>query len=426
MSVGKMRKILYIIIGLLSYCHVSAQNIQDSVKINFRVGKTYLDMDLGENRKVLEDIKEKLQLNADDSIYYRLHKVLVVGGASPEGSISLNKRLSEKRAETLFNYLAQYGTFPDSLRHYTFIGRDWEGLLRLAEQDLNLPDRDETLALLRDIARDAKQGVGGKTDAVRRLQALRGGRPYWYMYRHHFPALRASSMYLWYTEVKLPPFSAHTSLAKPFYMHIPYLKVQPFVVLEPEKDEEPFYWALKTNLLYDALLIPNIGAEFYLGKNWSAGANWMYAWWKHDAKHWYWRVYGGDIYARKWFGKAAEEKPLTGHHVGVYAQVLTYDFATGGRGYMGGKPGGTIWDKASFAAGVEYGYSYPIARRLNLDFTIGLGYLTGDYYEYLPMGDCYVWQATKNRKWFGPTKAEVSLVWLLGRSNYNEGKGGRR
>ncbi|MCD8273384.1 MAG: DUF3575 domain-containing protein, partial [Alistipes sp.] len=28
--------------------------------------------------------------------------------------------------------------------------------------------------------------------------------------------------------------------------------------------------------------------------------------------------------------------------------------------------------------------------------------------------------------WFGPTKAEISLVWLLGRGNYNEKKGGAR
>ena len=40
--------------------------------------------------------------------------------------------------------------------------------------------------------------------------------------------------------------------------------------------------------------------------------------------------------------------------------------------------------------------------------------------------NCYVWQATKERHWFGPTKAEISLVWLIGRGNFNKGKGGRR
>nr|WP_147351517.1 DUF3575 domain-containing protein [Bacteroides caccae] len=30
------------------------------------------------------------------------------------------------------------------------------------------------------------------------------------------------------------------------------------------------------------------------------------------------------------------------------------------------------------------------------------------------------------RRWFGPTKAGISLVWLIGRGNYNEKKGGRQ
>lgn len=420
-----MRRIIILIIGLLSYCHIAAQHIQDSVRINFRSGKANLDMDLGENRKVLEDIKEKLQLNANDSVYYRLHKVLVVGGASPEGSIALNKRLSEKRAETLFNYLAQYATFPDSLRHFTFLGRDWKGLLHLADWDLNLPYRDETLALLRRIVRDTQRGATGKTDAVRRLQALRGGRPYKYMYRELFPLLRASSMYIWYQPVVLPPFSAHTSLKQAFHMPVPHLEAPEWIVLEPEKEEEGTFMALKTNLLYDALLVPNIGVELYLGKNWSVDANWMYAWWKNDVNR-RWRVYGGDLGVRYWFGSQVEAKPLTGHHVGVYAQMLTYDFCLKEKGYMGGKPGGNIWDKLHYAFGVEYGYSLPIARRLNLDFSLGLGYMGGTYHEYQVMDDCKVWQATKNRRWWGPTKAEVSLVWLLGKTNYNKEKGGTR
>ena len=184
--------------------------------------------------------------------------------------------------------------------------------------------------------------------------------------------------------------------------------------------------AVKTNMLYDAIAVPNIGAEFYAGRNWSVGANWMYAWWKTDRKHWYWRAYGGELNVRKWFGKRAQEKPLQGHHLGVYGQLLTYDFETGGRGYIGGKPGGSLWDKANWGAGVEYGYSLPVGRRLNLDFTVGAGYLGGEYWEYISLEDCYVWQATKRLRWFGPTKAEVSLVWLIGRGNYNNRKGGRR
>ena len=59
---------------------------------------------------------------------------------------------------------------------------------------------------------------------------------------------------------------------------------------------------------------------------------------------------------------------------------------------------------------------------LNIDFSIGLGYMGGEYKEYLPQDGHYVWQSTKRRHWIGPTKAEISLVWLIGRGNTNKTK----
>ena len=413
---------------------VAAENVheaRDSVKFYFRQGKIELDPEFRNNRKSLNRIADSLRTSYADSVY-RLQKILVVGGASPEGSVKLNKWLSEKRAGVLFDYLSRYGTLPDSLKTTDFIGRDWNGLIRLVENDPEVPYREETLALLREIAGGAWGDASSHGDHLERLRQLREGVPYYYMYKILFPELRASRLYLWYEKVWNP-----TAL-------VPQPKTET-EVLVPQTDTAfvrdtvivrdtvylpaqcpPFYMNIRTNMLYDALLVPNIGVEFYIGKDWSVVANWMYGWWKRDHSHWYWRAYGGDIALRKWFGKAAKEKPLTGHHLGIYGQMFTYDFETGGKGYMGGKPGGTLWDKMNWAAGVEYGYSLPVARRLNIDFTIGVGYWGGTYHEYKPVDGCYVWQSTKQRHWFGPTKAEVSLVWLIGRGNYNKEKGGKR
>lgn len=195
-------------------------------------------------------------------------------------------------------------------------------------------------------------------------------------------------------------------------------------VVTASSTKKPFYMSLKTNMLLDLLLLPNVGAEFHFGKSWSANANLMYGWWHNGSRHHYWRAYGGEIAVRRWFGKASETKPLTGHHVGLYAQLFTYDFEFGGKGQMAGEPGEPLWSNPSYAFGVEYGYSLPVSSRLNLDFTIGIGYFGGKYYEYEPVDNHYVWQATKQRRWFGPTKVEVSLVWLLGHGNRNAGKGG--
>ncbi len=199
-----------------------------------------------------------------------------------------------------------------------------------------------------------------------------------------------------------------------------------FSTASSPEEPKPFHMSVKSNLLYDVLAVPNLGVEFHLGRNWSVAAGWMYGWWSNESRHRYWRIYGGDMAIRKWFGKRAGEKPLTGHHLGLYGQAFTYDFEWGGKGYMGGKPGGTLWERINYAAGVEYGYSLPVGRRLNIDFTIGAGYWGGKYYEYIPLDGHNVWQSTKNRHWWGPTKAEISLVWLLGRGNSNRQKGGAK
>lgn len=406
----------------------TVNEVRDSVKIYFRQGKIDLVPSLGGNQSALDRIADSLRMSYADSIY-RLQKILVVGGASPEGSVELNKWLSEQRAGVLFDYLSRYGELPDSLKTTEFLGRDWNGLIRMVENDSQVPYRDETLTLLHKISDEVRDGITTGGDHLARIQRWRGGIPYHYMYKHHFPELRASRLYLWYRKVWNPavPPKPEPELE----VMIPPKDTVDVVVPDPVYisetcQEKSFYMGIRTNMLYDAMLVPNIGVEFYLGNSWSVMANWMYGWWKRDPSHWYWRAYGGDIAVRKWFGRAAEEKPLTGHHLGIYGQIFTYDFETGGRGYMGGKPGGTLWDKMNYAAGIEYGYSLPVARRLNIDFTIGIGYWGGIYHEYIPIDNCYVWQCTRQRHWFGPTKAEISLVWLIGNGNFNKKKGGRR
>ena len=169
------------------------------------------------------------------------------------------------------------------------------------------------------------------------------------------------------------------------------------------------YLAIRTNLLYDAVIIPNIGLEVELGAGFTLGVDWFYTWIPLDKPHFYWQTYGGYLTARYYFGKVAAAQPYGGHHVGIYGSMLTYDVEFGGRGYQAAKFG--------FGGGVEYGYSLLVAPNLCLDFNIGVGYQGGEYKTYLPTDDGtghYVWEGTYKRHWFGPTKAEISLKWLIG------------
>lgn len=164
--------------------------------------------------------------------------------------------------------------------------------------------------------------------------------------------------------------------------------------------------ALKSNLLYDAALVPNIGVEISMQEGFSIEVSYMGAWWKNKRRHYYWQCYGGDMSIKKYWG-GKKKNPLTGHFVGMYFQLLTYDFEFGGTGYQ---------SKRTNNSGIEYGYSIPVGEHANLVLSMGVGYLEGETKKYKPMDSHYVHQSTSKLSFFGPTKAEISISWFFKRT----------
>lgn len=401
------------------------------VKVYFRQGHASLDSLFRDNGSRLDSFSRRLVSFGGDSAF-QIRSVRVVSGASPEGSSKINRSLSERRAAAIRSYLEKRVSLDGHAFEVESPGVDWEGLAGLVESS-DMSYRDEVLEILYHTPEFVIREGKIVDSRQRQLGMLHGGAPWRYMEERFFPELRASGV-LVVVETEREDTSSPEPVAPPRDTVVVEHRDTVEVIRRDTMDvpcpvvpaRKPFYMALKTNLLYDVALVPNIGAEFYLGRGWSLGGNWMYAWWNSNKRHNYWRLYGGELEIRKYFGRRAAEKPLTGHHLGLYGQLFTYDFELGGTGYMGGKPGGTLWEKMNYAVGLEYGYSLPVARRLNLDFVIGVGYWGGEYHTYDPVDDHYVWKETRQRHWFGPTKAEISLVWLIGRGNYNEKKGGKR
>lgn len=173
-----------------------------------------------------------------------------------------------------------------------------------------------------------------------------------------------------------------------------------------------------TNMLYDAALIPNICVGVKIADRVVLSADWMYARWNNHDKRRYWRIYGGDIEVRCRIGAQPKGSPLGGHYLGAYGSLACYDFQTG-RNHTG-----VLSDKYNYAVGVSYTYSLPVAAHFNIDFSLGVGYLWGRYKKHRPIDDCDVWLSTHRMRRFGPTRAAVSLVWLIGDVLKNERKGG--
>lgn len=415
------------------WCAFSAQAQEERIQASvlFAVNDTAVDASFGANAARLEQLASQLRSALSDSAV-SVREAVFSGAASPEGRFAQNRRLAEGRRRALAAWVKAHTGLPDSLIAFRDnpggSSVDWESLAAMTEQDSAVPGQKEALDILRNEPEYTYDAYGALTRSRKDcLMRLKGGRTWHYMLEHFFPALRrACTVTVTCRREALPEREEPAVAETPQPAVITPVVPQPEPAVQAEAAPKNRYWSLHTNLLYDALLVPNVGGELYAGRSWSVAGNWMYGWWDTRSRHRWWRVYGGWVSLRKWFGRRAAEKPLTGHHIGVYVQTLTYDFEFGGTGRMGGEPGGNIFDRASYAAGLEYGFALPVGRRLNLDFTIGAGYLGGTYYEYLPIDNHYVWQATKERHWFGPTRAEISLVWLFGRGNENGRKGGRR
>ena len=73
-------------------------------RIDFRVGKSNIDLDLGDNRRELGRIRRTLAALLDNETFL-MDSIIVTASASPEGSESLNWRLSRSRSESISKYL---------------------------------------------------------------------------------------------------------------------------------------------------------------------------------------------------------------------------------------------------------------------------------------------------------------------------------
>lgn len=175
---------------------------------------------------------------------------------------------------------------------------------------------------------------------------------------------------------------------------------------------------IAANGLLWAGLVPNLGLKIHVKGPWSVGIDGMYAAWSRPGRHRYYRIKGGNIALNYRLNTPEPNNSFTGHHLGLYASLLCYDLQFGGRGVLS--------DKYNYAVGLSYTWSLPLTRRLNLDLSVGAGYLWGRYEKHRPIDDHDVWTATRRIGWFGPTQAGVSLVWNIGSGKGNAGKGGDR
>lgn len=161
-------------------------------------------------------------------------------------------------------------------------------------------------------------------------------------------------------------------------------------------------WYIKSNLIYDVLLMPSLEIEYRFNDRWSAAVEGNIAWWHNDGKHKYYQLATIIPEARYWFKPQGSRR---GHYVGLFGGGGWYDLENGSTGYRG--TGGMV--------GASYGYMFPIGKYFAFEAGVGVGFMTTKYEEYLPQDGHYVYQQTNRTNYVGPLKLKFAFVWNIGR-----------
>lgn len=159
-------------------------------------------------------------------------------------------------------------------------------------------------------------------------------------------------------------------------------------------------FALKTNLLGYAVLMPNIEGEWKFADRWSVALEVQGAWYAKENPHKAYRLSTVTPEVRYW---AINRSRWNGMYVGLFGGWGLYDLSKGGDGHEG----------EGEMAGLSLGYMWPISKHLSLDAGIGVGYMHARDKKYAPRDNHYLYQYTKDINYFGPLRLKLSLVWRI-------------
>lgn len=167
---------------------------------------------------------------------------------------------------------------------------------------------------------------------------------------------------------------------------------------------------LKTNLINDVALSPNIGVEVGLAPRWTLDLTGEMNLWRVDGRSWKHAYFQPE--ARYWLCQR-----FAGHFVGVHALGGIYNFGNLRLPDFLGSELSLLktqrYQGWAAGAGVVYGYAWPVHKNWNIEAVIGLGWLYTRFDSY-PCAECgSKLDRNKAHNYVGPTKVAVSIEYLF-------------
>lgn len=188
--------------------------------------------------------------------------------------------------------------------------------------------------------------------------------------------------------------------------------VAAMALLVPSAQSHAETWVgLKTNLINDIALSPNLGVEVGLAPKWSMELLGELNLWTVDNRKW--KHAYVELEPRYWFCQR-----FAGHFLGLHVLGGSYNF-----GNLNipidflGSNFKNLKDKRyqgwAYGAGISYGYAWPVHKHWNVEAELGIGWLHTKYDSY-PCTVCgTAIEKNKPHDYWGITKLAVNLVYLF-------------
>lgn len=368
------------------------------VKVYFRQGYSRLQPAFRGNGIRLDEFMRRVSEMYSDSTA-RLNSIDIVAYASPEGPYTLNRKLARKRAENISAYLR--GNMPflsGSLFNVQPKGIDWNGLAAMVEAS-DMRYRSEVLNILRNVPETTYRNGKLVDSRLKRLMDLRGGRPYNYMLEHFFPELRAAGAYVVCDFVRIAQPAIPINKPNEANEANEVVAAVPVATEMPERDYDR--WAIKSNALYLAAGVTNIGGEYAFHRHWSVDLPLVYSPYTL-ARTYRMRFLYIQPEARYWL-----DRPMKGHFFGVHLHAGVFNVSLDNRNRYQS-------EKGFHGAGISYGYAMPLSRRWSMEFTVGVGYAFTKYCTYYNVPNGIRYEKDIPYHYWGLTKLGLNFVYRFG------------
>ncbi len=372
------------------------------IDIDFVINRSDINPAFSDNAGSISAMDSLFNESSSDSTI-SIRSVSFRGAASPDGGLNLNRALSERRMNSLKNFVSGRYALPDSVLSAQGSEIPWNTFRSLVATT-PFAGSERVLEII-------NQGDDNNAaDVNRRLALLRthnSGRTWRLLAGEFFPRLRLASMTVERLQtIPRPTPGPEICEAEP-EEPVEAEVVEEAVEVAPEPSPAARChrsWHASTNVLAWTLGLTNLMGEYDFGCHWSVGLSLYYSGWNYAKATRKFRAFIFRPELRWWPGEGHRGLFVDGH-----IQMAAYNFALPGWEYRIQDVGGR---HPALGGGIGVGYRLPLGRsgRWAAEAAIGAGVYHREYNRFVNEENGALVDR-RERTFFGLDNVSVSVVY---------------